>query len=397
MSDARARGSAPFRALDEALLALHRVVRLLPGVTPSNLVPERARLETAYAGGQAARPRWEYPPVDLAAVASALTRVLRELTSAEAGRRAADDALEALAGEARERVERLVGHRGAAARDGLLAGYRARVQELQEEAELLACRGRGAFGERAAARRARARRRGGHEAADAHVAAWLEAAADGSESASGVATDSAEETSLLSRVRSLLGALALPVKVAVRRDLSALAATGDDTVYVAAGRSTTADAAFRIAVHEVLGHALPRGRARELPLALFAVGTAGGVDEQEGYALALEARYGLLDASRRRELAVRHGACALMDAGADFEEAMAALAHRGVPLAMALAAAERAYRGGDGRSGGLGREAAYVPAWVRVEAALARDAAWEPLLAAGQVALPSAAGAGLDP
>ena len=47
---------------------------------------------------------------------------------------------------------------------------------------------------------------------------------------------------------------------------------------------------------------------------------------------------------------------------------------------------ERVYRGGDGRSAGLGREVVYLPAFIRVKGALAAEATSERVLASGQVA-----------
>jgi hypothetical protein len=77
-----------------------------------------------------------------------------------------------------------------------------------------------------------------------------------------------------------------------------------------------------------------------------------------------------------------------MDDGASFVEAARALV-RGYAFAAAEAVivAERAFRGGDGASRGLGRERVYLESWLEVRARLSARPEDERVLASGQVAL----------
>ncbi len=178
--------------------------------------------------------------------------------------------------------------------------------------------------------------------------------------------DSACPQSLVSQLRALVGRLKLPVTVELTGALTAAAATGERTIFVALGRALTEEASARIAHHEVHGHALPRLRAADEPLGLFAVGSARGNDEQEGYALWLEEQAQLMGNERKRELAFRHWAARSVQSGADFVETMEVLSERGAPLGLSLQIAGRAHR-----AGGLAREVVYLDGYSRVSSAAA--------------------------
>ena len=125
----------------------------------------------------------------------------------------------------------------------------------------------------------------------------------------------------------------------------------------------------RTVLHEIAGHALPRALAATAPLAIFAIGTARGVDDQEGRALLIEESAGYFDEGRRREIGLRHLAAHHALEGANFIEVARLLVSRGAPLDTALRIAARVMRGGGG-VGGLAREIVYVPAFIRVGRAL---------------------------
>jgi hypothetical protein len=164
--------------------------------------------------------------------------------------------------------------------------------------------------------------------------------------------------------------------------MSAAAATGDGVILVARGRMLSLRATERIVAHEVYGHALPRQRAARERQPLFALGSARGNDEQEGYALYLEARGGHLDDARKRELGLRHLAAVSVHQGADWVETTRQLLARSASTAEAVAIASRAHR-----AGGLAREFVYLPALERVNAAANRDAVVLDWLARGRVDL----------
>ena len=72
--------------------------------------------------------------------------------------------------------------------------------------------------------------------------------------------------------------LRLPFAVVVQPSLTALSATGERHILVAAGRPTTAEDVARTVMHEIEAHAIPRTRAALMPLAVFRIGTARGTD-----------------------------------------------------------------------------------------------------------------------
>jgi hypothetical protein len=204
-------------------------------------------------------------------------------------------------------------------------------------------------------------------------------------------SDSPRPQSLLSRMRVAVHALRLPFRVVAAPSLAPLAATGDATIYVATGRAVPEEDALRTVMHEVEGHARPRSRAAKATCALFGAGTAHGADDQEGRALLLEERAGWLGPRRRKQLAARHRAVEAMNDGASFADVAFDLVRtHGVDETEALVAAERAFRGGDGRSAGLGRERVYIEAMLRVGAHLGARPEDEEVLAAGQVAASAA-------
>jgi hypothetical protein len=131
-------------------------------------------------------------------------------------------------------------------------------------------------------------------------------------------SDDPTSGSLLTRMREEVGRLQLPFAVVVQPSLAALSATGERHILVAAGRMCTRDDVERTVMHEIEAHAIPRTRAAQARLAIFQIGTARGIDDQEGLALVLEDRHGYLGPKRKRELAARHLAVEAMDGGARF-------------------------------------------------------------------------------
>jgi hypothetical protein len=348
--------SATQSSFDADLARAVREVRLLAAVTPCNLAEERARLLRELGRGNASNPRYGYVP----ASRSELRLTLAGLWESSA----------------------------TAVPDRLLGVYRARIEELDLEARIAESAGTLRLGDLAASRFA-------EEAPAAPgkpfagVTEWLKLPAPAERG--GVRSDALDPTSLLSSMRRAVGEARLPFRVEVSETLSSRAATGERTLWVAKGRLLTAEETRRTVAHEIDGHALPRARAASRP-AIFAIGTARGADHQEGYALVIEERQGLLNDARRRELAARHWAVSAMSRGACFAEVTRALVvDHAVAKDTALSIAERAFRGSSGRAPGLGRERVYIGAWLRVRAHLARCPEDEAVLASGQVAVTAAA------
>lgn len=188
--------------------------------------------------------------------------------------------------------------------------------------------------------------------------------------------------SLTRMMLAVARAAGLSIDIKVDPRLSAGAATGDRTVFLA-DRCFGARESVRFAVHEVLGHAVAAANALDQPIRLFELGTAGSFAVQEGVAVFLEEQAGVLDDYRLRVLAARVLAADRMHSGARFGETARWL-HRehGFSAADAIGLAERAYRGG-----GIARDVGYLRGWLEVRAAiLARETSVDHLRA-GRVGL----------
>jgi len=343
---------------ERLLVEAVRSVRLLGSVVPRNASQERARILAALEGGEFVAPRWSYARTDHTALRKAL-------------------------GSAAQRL--------AAEPHPIAQLYAARCRELEIEAALASEAGTAVLG---ALARARFRSLSPQAAGEATILArkWIaeahEALAGGDKRDALLASDSTETGSLLTRMREEVSRLGLPFAVVVQPSLSALAATGERHILVASKRMTSREDVERTVMHEVEAHAIPRTRAAQAPIAIFQIGTARGVDDQEGLALVLEERGNYLSPRRKRELAARHLAVEAMDGGATFPDALSALVkEHGMPAPDAVLVAERAFRGGDGVMAGLGRERIYLEAFLRVGEHLRRKPTDEGILTSGQVSL----------
>ncbi|MBX3229350.1 MAG: DUF1704 domain-containing protein [Labilithrix sp.] len=341
---------------ERLLIEAVRSVRLLGSVVPRNAAQERARLVDVFESGGIATPRWSYARSDHTALRKALARAAHRLEA---------DA---------HPVGRL---------------YADRARELEVEAALASEVGTGVLG---ALARARFRSENPAKAGEATILArkWINEGRDAPEPASAemVLTDANVPGSLLTRMREEVGRLMLPFAVVVQPSLAALAATGESHILVAANRSCTREDVERTVMHEIEAHAIPRARAAQGRLAIFQIGTARGIDDQEGFALVLEERHSFLGPKRKRELAARHLAVEAMDGGARFHENVEALVkEHGLTVREAVLIAERTYRGSDGTTPGLGRERIYLEAFIRVGEHLAKKPADEGFLTSGQVSI----------
>jgi hypothetical protein len=146
----------------------------------------------------------------------------------------------------------------------------------------------------------------------------------------------------------------------------------------------SAEVGRRIALHEVEGHLLPRASGKQLG-GVFWAGSVGASEDEEGRAILLEERAGLLDAARRAELGRRYLAAASVRDGAELWDTVELLGKTGAEASACIDLACRVHRGG-----GLGRELIYLAGYLRVAEALAREPRLELLLAGGRVALGAA-------
>lgn len=343
---------------ERLLLEAVRTVRLLGSVVPRNAAQERARLVAALESGRAVMPRWSYARTDHSLLRQALARAAARL------------------GAEPHPVAQL---------------YAARARELEIEAALASEAGTAVLG---ALARARFRSVSQEVAGAATILArkWIAegAAAPPNDKEDILLSDDTAKGSLLTRMREEVSRLGLPFAVVVQPSLSALAATGERHILIAAARPTIREDVERTVMHEIEAHAIPRSRALQARLALFQIGTARGIDDQEGLALVLEERHGYHSPKRKRELAARHLAVEAMDGGAKFTDAVSALVkEHGLTPREAVVVAERAFRGGDGTNPGLGRERIYLEAYLRVKEHLTQKPTDEGVLTSGLISLDS--------
>ncbi len=326
-------------------------VALIRACTPRNFESELLRLSRAHQLGELLEPSFEY-----------------------ATEPASDPSWDALLAQ----TERELAGRGP-----LAELYAARAAELRLELEMCAARASARLPALARARYATEASRA--QQADALALVWLAEPAAVLTSPTVLSDDESDPRSLVCRLRQVIGERRLPVRVLAVPSLVSLAATGDGVVQVACRRSLAVVDVERTVLHEVDGHVAPGVRARSASTAIFAIGTARGSDTQEGWALLVEERAGHLSGARRRELALRHLAARAAHQARPFAEVVGELCERGAPITAVLRAALRAYRGG-----GLGREAAYLPALLEVREALSEEPALEPVITSGRVSVSAA-------
>ena len=197
-------------------------------------------------------------------------------------------------------------------------------------------------------------------------------------------SDVRDPHSLWSELSRRLQAERWGVRIEVVVGLVSLAAVADGVIRVRAAARLSAETARRIALHEVEGHVRPRVSGQRLG-GVFVAGSARASEDEEGRAILLEERAGLLDAERRRELAWRFLAAESLRAGADFWDTVTLLGQRGATLPSAVELSSRVHRGG-----GLGRELVYLVGYQRVAMAFARRPELERVLVSGRVAVDAA-------
>lgn len=339
-----------WRTLDQCLGAAERAIALLDRCCPKNLASEALRLRAGWQAGQEVVPEWRYAPSpDLHEWSRMLERVIEVLNEEE----------------------------------GAGALYARRAEELLTEVRLVEAIGTPRFRSLAKERFAEPEAR--HAA---QAAAWARRWAGREPVASAAlvrSDDLAHPDSLVSRMRREIGALRLPVRVEVRMALTSAAASADGVVVVRGGVYHCPMESERIVLHEIAGHILPRARSARAGGGLLRIGTAGASADEEGRALLLERRAGLLGPTRRRALAHRHLAATAVRAGADWVETVRAVLDRGATRTEAIDVSIRAHRGG-----GLAREAVYLSALSRVSEAFAADPELEVWLENGRTSVDAA-------
>jgi uncharacterized protein (TIGR02421 family) len=330
---------AALRAFEAKLGLVAKSVRLLPAVTARNAFEERARLAAELQRGEMPKPRFEYAaPRPCHANLRWLDHLRAEASQLPAARL-----------------------------------YLAKIDELELDVAMLA-----SLGDSRNLRPLAARRFGtGEELVDTvdgpvrlidYSLRLLTGPSLRRRERLNVPADANPgELCLRGLVEHVAQAAGVSVSVRVEPNLTAGAATGDRTVFLA-DRAFTLREAWRLALHEVLGHLTAAENGRHQPLRLLEWGTAFSFADQEGVALCIEQSFGVLDRTRLRALAGRVLATRNMHAGASFgETARLLLRDHRFSAPDAIAICERAYRGG-----GVARDVGYLSGYLRVRRALAQ-------------------------
>jgi hypothetical protein len=349
---ARRRSLLPARAerFARELKRCEARVALLDRVRPLNLAAELSRLGAAFARGSRPAAAFEHgPPAELGELRRALSEAARTLES----------------GEVEER---------------LLA---ARALELELEAELAEQLGSPRFLE-LSAKRFPLPADAGSVRRLAEVFLTTPAAP---EEPRGLHRSDAREDpeSLWSQVSRRLASERWPVRVELVPGLVSLAAVADGVVRVRPGAFLSARVGQRIALHEVEGHVRPRVLGAALG-GVFLAGSARSSEDEEGRAIWLEERAGLLGAERRRELARRYLAVESLRQGGELWDTVDALGRSGATAGAAIELACRVHRGG-----GLGRELLYLSGYARVAPRFAASPALERVMQCGRLSVDAAA------
>ena len=347
----RAPLSQPALRLARELKRCEAQVALLDRVRPLNLAAELSRLSAGFAAGRRPSPAFEHGP---RAELSELRRLLVEMA-------------------------RLLDDEGGA-ETRLLAG---RARELELEAQLCEHVGEQTFAALAAKRFPLPE----DPAAAQRFAELLLTTPGPAEPPASLhlSDDARDAKSLWSKLSQRVSARRWPVRVEIAPGLVSLAAVADGVVRVRPGARLSEAVAERIALHEVEGHVRPRVSGAALGGA-FLAGTPRASEDEEGRAILLEERAGLLAPERRRELSRRYLAAQSVRQGAELWETVELLGRAGAPATSAIELACRVHRGG-----GLGRELIYLTGYARVSAGLGARPELERLLCSGRVSLDAAA------
>ena len=166
--------------------------------------------------------------------------------------------------------------------------------------------------------------------------------------------------SLASQMRRELGKHQWPFAIRFDGRLASHAAVDDKFVWIKPGVPLRRFESKRIVVHEVYGHVARRAALGNPNNWAYQCGFAGVDADEEGRALWLEEKAGLLDVSRRVELGRRHLAADACRQGANFHEAVQSLIEIGTSLNQSISTVLRVWRGG-----GIAREIIYLDAYFR--------------------------------
>jgi hypothetical protein len=345
---------ADARLVEDFLLRAETTLALVDSLTPHNFADEAARVRALLGAGRIGLPAFRFDSEDGA-------------------------------NERREKAEEGLNHaflRLSDRRGWLVDLLVERALELRLECDLVRARGTADVSE--LARRRYPFSAGEVAGAAAQAEAWLDLVDD--RGSTPESEDCLLASALARRCREAEAKWGANVRI-VEKPLASVAAVGSSSsgqgvLYVRSGARVSEREASRIFVHEVEGHLLPRLFSMRQPPP-FRIGTAGCSEDEEGRAILLEERAGLLSPVRRLTLAVRYlVGTASRSGGPELESVLFRLQSRGVPAPLLADVVLRSLRGG-----GWGREMIYLPAFLRVREALAARPDWDDWMARGRISV----------
>jgi hypothetical protein len=172
--------------------------------------------------------------------------------------------------------------------------------------------------------------------------------------------DERDERSLLCLMRRELELCQYPFRIVLESRLASIAAVDNRFVWIRPGVLMRPIDARRIVLHEVHGHVVRRVATQWPEYSGYACGVAQAGEDEEGRALWLEEKEGLLDSRRKVELGRRHLAADACRQGANFCDGVELLLKLNTSIDQAIGIALRVWRGG-----GIAREIVYLDAFER--------------------------------
>ncbi len=180
--------------------------------------------------------------------------------------------------------------------------------------------------------------------------------------------DQNDSRSLFCQMRSELESCGSSFPVILENRLAAHAVVDDSFVWLKPGVYLSSVESRRIVRHEVHGHVVRRIAVRSPENAGYACGVTGADLDEEGRALWLEEKEGLLDSTRKAGLGRRHLAADACRQGASFCDVVGLLIELNTIIEQAINIALRVWRGG-----GLAREIIYLDAYWRAKRILSES------------------------
>ena len=192
--------------------------------------------------------------------------------------------------------------------------------------------------------------------------------------------DGNDNASLYCQMRRELEICRFSFPIVFEARLAAHAVVDDKRVWLKPGVNLRSIESRRIVLHEVYGHVVRRVAVQSPENWGYSCGVIGADADEEGRALWLEEKAGLLDSTRKAELGRRHLAADACRNGATFCEAVRLLVGINTTIEQAIRIVLRVWRGG-----GIAREIIYLDAYCRAKNVLNESSGVDTWMKRGQL------------